>query len=121
MNPVNWFEIPAKDLARAKAFYAHVFGVQFQHMEMGPAAMEMFPAEQGGPGAGGALIVTDGYTPSHAGTMVYFSVEDIEGTTAKAGATGGKTLVPKMSIGEFGFIAHVEDSEGNRIGLHSMK
>jgi predicted enzyme related to lactoylglutathione lyase len=121
MNPVNWFEIPAKDLARAKSFYGHVFSVELQHMEMGPAAMEMFPADQGAPGAGGALISTEGYTPSHAGTVVYFSVEDIEGTCARANANGGKTLVPKMSIGEFGFIGQIEDSEGNRIGLHSMK
>lgn len=121
MNPVNWFEIPATDLARAKAFYEHVFGISLSHMDMGPSAMEMFPMGPEGPGASGALIATDGYTPSHAGSMVYFSVEDIEATAAKAEAKGGKTLVPKMSIGEFGFIAHIEDSEGNRIGVHSMK
>jgi predicted enzyme related to lactoylglutathione lyase len=121
MNPVNWFEIPAKDLARAKDFYAHVFKAQFQHMEMGPAAMEMFASEQGAPGAGGALITTEGYTPSHAGTVVYFLVDDIEGTCSRAAAKGGHILVPKMSIGEFGFIAQFEDCEGNRIGLHSMQ
>jgi predicted enzyme related to lactoylglutathione lyase len=34
---------------------------------------------------------------------------------------GGRTLVPKTSIGEHGFIAHFIDSEGNRVALHSMK
>lgn len=121
MNIVNWFEIPAKDLARAKSFYEHVFGVSLTHMDMGPSSMEMFPMEQGAQGSGGALIVTEGYTPSHAGSMVYFSVEDIDGTLKKAEGKGGKTLVPKMSIGEFGFIGHMEDSEGNRVGVHSMQ
>jgi hypothetical protein len=52
--------------------------------------------------------------------VVYFTVDDIEGTLAKVQAQGGKTLVPKMSIGEFGFIGQFEDSEGNRLGLHSQ-
>jgi hypothetical protein len=33
---------------------------------------------------------------------------------------GGKVLRPKFSIGDFGFISLVIDSEGNPIGLHSM-
>lgn len=120
MNPVNWFEIAANDLARAKAFYEHAFGFSLTHMEMGPSKMEMFPMEQNASGSGGALIQTEGYTPSHEGTVIYFSVDDIEATLAKVGAKGGKTLQPKMSIGEFGFIALFEDSEGNRLGLHSQ-
>jgi predicted enzyme related to lactoylglutathione lyase len=27
-NPVNWFEIPVNDLARAKSFYEAVLGVE---------------------------------------------------------------------------------------------
>jgi hypothetical protein len=50
---------------------------------------------------------------------VYFSVEDIEGTLSKVNGHGGKTLQPKMGIGEHGFIGLFEDTEGNRLGLHS--
>jgi predicted enzyme related to lactoylglutathione lyase len=39
---------------------------------------------------------------------------------AKVVKNGGKALMPKTSIGEWGFIANFEDSEGNRIALHSM-
>lgn len=120
MNPVNWFEIAVNDLARAKAFYEHVFGYTFMSMEMGPAKMEMFPWDQEKPGSAGALIQSEGYTPSHAGTCIYFSVADIEGTLKKAEAKGGRTLQEKMGIGEFGFIGLFQDSEGNRIGLHSQ-
>jgi predicted enzyme related to lactoylglutathione lyase len=119
MKISNWFEIPAADLARAEAFYEGVLGVTLSNMEMGPSKMEMFPFEQGAAGAGGTLISAEGYTPSHNGTMVYFSVTDIEVTLGKIGEQGGKTLVPKMSIGEHGFVAHFEDTEGNRVGLHS--
>lgn len=54
-------------------------------------------------------------------SVVYFSVEGIDSALAKVQANGGKTLVPKMPIGEWGFIAHFKDSEGNRVALHSMK
>lgn len=121
MNPVNWFEIPVTDLRRARAFYERVLGTTFQHMDMGPASMEMFAGGPGAPGAAGALIASDGYTPSHSGSMVYFSVDDIEATLSKADANGGRTLVPKMGIGEHGFIGHFQDTEGNRLGLHSMR
>ena len=60
------------------------------------------------------------YTPSHAGTLVYFSVTDIEGTLAKVNTNGGKRLMPKTGIGEHGYIAHFQDCEGNRVALHSM-
>ncbi|MBF9232089.1 VOC family protein [Microvirga alba] len=121
MNPVNWFEIPVNDLDKAKAFYEHVLGVTLSPMEMGPAKMAFFPMSDGKePGAAGSLMKSDSYVPSHNGTVVYFHVPDIEGTLKKVGEKGGKTLVPKMSIGEYGFIAHFEDSEGNRVALHSM-
>jgi predicted enzyme related to lactoylglutathione lyase len=122
MNPVNWFEIPVIDLERAIAFYEAVFGLKLSVNDVGPLTMAWFPmTEQGLPGATGSLVKADGYVPSHTGTLVYFSVDDIEGTLKKVNEWGGKTLRPKMSIGEHGFVANFEDTEGNRLALHSMK
>ena len=120
-NPVSWFEIPAADLDRAKLFYQNVFDVELTLNQMGPVEMAMFPMEMGGAGAAGALVKADGYKPSHAGSMVYFDAVNIEDTLKKVNNSGGKTLQPKMSIGEHGFIAHFEDCEGNRVSLHSMQ
>ena len=39
---------------------------------------------------------------------------------ARDAANGGQIVKPKMSIGEYGSIALVQDTEGNMIGLHSM-
>ena len=44
---------------------------------------------------------------------------DIEAVQAKVEANGGRTLTPKTDIGEYGFYAYFEDSEGNRVGVHS--
>ena len=48
--------------------------------------------------------------------------DDLELPLSKIEDAGGKVLLPKTkngANGEFGFIAHFIDSEGNRIGLHS--
>jgi predicted enzyme related to lactoylglutathione lyase len=88
---------------------------------MGPLKMAWFPIFQGASGATGALVKAEGYAPSHAGTLVYLTVDDIDGALARVHAGGGKTLMPKMGIGAYGFIAHFEDSEGNRVALHAKE
>jgi uncharacterized protein len=55
------------------------------------------------------------------GTLVYFSTEEITAELGRVEAAGGKIFRQKQDIGEFGFIALIEDTEGNMIGLHSMK
>jgi uncharacterized protein len=41
---------------------------------------------------------------------------------ARVVPAGGSVLVPKTEIGnDFGFFAHFVDTEGNKLGLHSMK
>jgi predicted enzyme related to lactoylglutathione lyase len=121
INPVNWFEIPVKDIGRAGKFYEKVLGLELSPYDMEPFTMAFFPMTQGAQGAAGSLIKGESYEPSHAGTVVYFSVDDIEEILRRINANGGKTLMPKKSIGQYGFIAHFEDTEGNRLALHSMK
>jgi len=120
MNPVNWFEIPVDDMKRAKKFYEEVFGFQLSLNEMDTVEMAWFPMQEHAAGATGTLVKGEGYQPSPAGSLVYFSVEDIEGILRKVNQGGGKTLVPKTSIGEYGFMTHFQDCEGNRVAVHSM-
>ena len=119
MNPSNWFEIPVTDMDRAKSFYENILGIELAVNEMDESLMAWFPGGPEHPGSTGTLMKSEGYTPSYHGSVVYLSVEDIEGTLGKIADNGGKAVVPKTSIGEYGFIAHFEDSEGNRIALHS--
>jgi len=121
INLANWFEIPVKDLDRAIKFYEKVFDVKLSSEEMGGMKMALFPFTQDAPGAAGALIKGESYEPSHAGTVVYFSVEDIPETLRRINANNGKTVMPKTGIGQYGFIAQYEDTEGNRLAIHSMK
>lgn len=121
MNPVNWFEIPVKNFDQAKRFYESVFDFDLPVTDMGLAKMAWFPMSPGVPGAGGGLICSEDHAPSATGTLVFFHVDDIDGTLAKIKANGGQTLMPKRGIGEHGFIAQFKDCEGNRVALHSKK
>lgn len=117
-NPVNWFEIPVTDMDRAKAFYETVFDFEIAIKQMGNAKMGWFPFDHTAPGATGTLIENENYTPSYNGSLVYFSVPEIDDVIARVEAAGGKIVNPKFSIGEHGFSGHLEDTEGNRVGLH---
>jgi len=89
----------------------------------GGAALRMawFPGIQGATGATGSLVQAESYEPSHRGSMVYFSVPDIEAALKRVPEKGGKLLHGKKRIGEYGFVAHFEDCEGNRVALHSTQ
>lgn len=118
-NPVGWFEIPVLDLHRAARFYQSVFQIELAPNEMGPLKMAWFPMEcETAAGAAGTLVLGPGCQPSHSGTLVYFRVEQIDATLQAIANAGGETLTPRTGIGQFGFFAHFEDLEGNRIGLH---
>ncbi|MEO9801597.1 MAG: VOC family protein [Reichenbachiella sp.] len=119
MNTVTWFEIPVLDMDRAKSFYEKSFDITIDIHEIGPALMGWFPGDTNSDGATGTLLKGDTYVPSHEGTLVYLSVLDIDATLEKINSHGGKTMRPKMSIGEHGFIGVFEDCEGNRVALHS--
>lgn len=119
-NPVQWFEIATKDLERAKDFYAKVFNLQFQLVEMPDSDMYMF-GEPDKAGSAGCLVHSPDNKPSTDGTIVYFSCEDLDTELGRVEEAGGILVVPKTDIGEFGFFAHIIDTEGNRIGLHSNK
>lgn len=123
MNVVGWFELPVIDLDRAEKFYTDFFGFDMARQEpkMG-YEMAWFPMKKGY-GAAGMLIKGDGYMPSKTGSVLYFPApnDSVEQALEKATAMGITILCPKTDIGEHGFFAWIEDSEGNRIALHSME
>ncbi len=82
--------------------------------------MWAFPMEER-PGASGAICKMEGVAAGGNSTLVYFSSEDCAIEQARVEKAGGKVVVPKMAIGDYGFISIAQDTEGNTIGFHSMK
>ena len=123
-NPVGWFEIYVKDMARAKAFYAAVFDLAFTRLESpveSPIELWGFPMQTAGSGASGALARMEGCDAGDNSVIVYFSCADCAVQATRAGEAGGEIVKTKFSIGPYGHIALVKDTEGNVIGLHSMQ
>jgi predicted enzyme related to lactoylglutathione lyase len=121
-NAINWFEIPAKNFARAKSFYEAVLGVEIMVMPHPTLKYGIFPADMQNGHVGGGLVEGDGFEPSASGTLVYLNGgEDLSEPLSRVESAGGKVILPKTSIGGNGFMAHFIDSEGNKVAFHSMK
>lgn len=123
-NAISWFEIPANDLDRATRFYETVFGISLAVMDMPNIRMRMFPLNDMMTQVGGAVVDSGGFHKPSAtdGPLIYLNGNpDLQLVLDKVEAAGGQILVPKMEISpEYGYMAVILDTEGNRIGLHSV-
>ena len=125
MSAIFWFEIPVTDIERAQKFYSTVLDAEIPIMDMVAQMGSMLGALPDNGGVGGMLVQNSqhGYEPSKTGTLVYLALGDSDLNVAlgKVEAAGGKIVMPKMAMGEYGFSAWIEDTEGNKVGLHSTK
>jgi len=123
-NAISWFEIPATDLERAQKFYQTIFGISMIPMDMENIKMRMFPLDDMMTEVGGAIVDSGGFhKPSLTeGPLIYLNGNpDVQTILNKVEAAGGKVMVPKTQISpEYGYMAVIVDTEGNRIGLHSV-
>ena len=124
-NPFTWVEIYVEDMSRAQRFYENVLQIKMIPMqtpgEFSDLEMLSFPWAEGGTNISGALCKTSKMKPGTGGTLVYFTCEDCATEASRVVDAGGQVLQPKFQIGEHGFCSIVMDTEGNTIGLHSMK
>ncbi|MBS1155350.1 MAG: hypothetical protein H6R07_1274 [Proteobacteria bacterium] len=118
-NPVCWFEIYVQDMPRAKRFYETVFQTTLTRLETPDLEMWAFPMQPEGTGATGSLVKMQGVSSGANSVLVYFSCADCAVEASRVAAAGGQVHKEKFSIGQYGFIALVSDTEGNMIGLHS--
>ncbi len=120
-NPVCWFEIYVEDMDRAKKFYEMVFDIQLSKLDSPGMEIWAFPMQSEGGGAAGSLVKMPGLSSGANSVLVYFSCTDCAIEAAKAVKAGGKIQKEKTSIGQYGYIGLIIDTEGNMIGLHSME
>jgi len=123
-NAISWFEIPSVNLERAQRFYEAIFNVALFPLDVANIRMRMFPIDDPETGIGGAVVHAEGfYQPSHTdGVLIYLNGNpDVQIILDRVEAAGGKVIVPKTEISpEHGFMGIFMDTEGNRIGLHSV-
>lgn len=123
-NAISWFEIGTTDLDRATKFYEAIFGVSLAPMDLPNIKMRMFPLDDMMKNVGGALVDSGGFHKPSAtdGPLIYLNGNpDVQNILDKVEAAGGSIMVPKTEISpEYGYMAVILDTEGNRIGLHSV-
>jgi uncharacterized protein len=120
-NLVGWFEIYVDDLRRARTFYESVFRTTFTKIDSKMPEMWQFAFTLQSCGSPGALVHMPGFAAGNNSVIVYFSCEDCAVEEKRAVEAGGRVQKPKFAVGQYDFISLVLDSEGNMIGLHSLK
>jgi predicted enzyme related to lactoylglutathione lyase len=110
-RPVH-FELPAENPARAQQFYVKVFGWQFQKWE-GPMDYWMVATGEG-EGINGGMGPR---APGFEGPVNVIDVPDLDAYVQRVTDAGGSVAAPKMAIPTVGWLAYVNDTEGNMLGL----
>src|ERR1043165_1663466 len=123
-NTINWFEIPAQDLNRAKNFYEKVFDIKMGVLPtIVGIKMAAFPADMNGGKVSGGIAQSSMHKPSQTGSVLYLNANpSIDSVIGRIEQAGGKVVMPKTQISpEIGYMAFFTDTEGNKIGLHAQK
>jgi uncharacterized protein len=120
-NVFTWVDIPTKDFHRAVKFYSELLGEEVRVDDSMGMKLGFLPME-GKEGVGGGLVPPNPeHEPSPNGTRVYLSCEGIlDDIIGRVEKIGGKIVQPKFKLEGAGWIALIEDSEGNIVGLHSF-
>jgi predicted enzyme related to lactoylglutathione lyase len=116
---ISWFEIPVTDMDRAIKFYSTILGKNIERAQY-PMPYAFLPAQPDE--VGGALTQSENHVPGAQGVIIYLSGgDDLSGLLSRVELAGGSIVAPKTEIGGgMGFFALFLDSEGNKIGVHSM-
>jgi uncharacterized protein len=121
-HAIDWFEIPVSNMTRAIAFYESISGRSLRREPFGPPGTELavFEMPQDG-GVQGALMASPHSQPSDSGTIVYLNAApSIDAWLGRVVSSGGSVVMPKFELPDGnGCIAHIMDTEGNRVGLHT--
>lgn len=119
-SPISWFQIPAADFPRAVKFYSTLLQKELREETMLGDRMGIFPYADGA--VGGAVTEAPYLKPSLDGNNVFLLVEgELDEVLARAEKAGGHVMTPKTPLApDLGHIAVICDTEGNRVGLHSL-
>ena len=118
---INWFSIPCTDFDRAITFYESIFSISMSRSK-DPMGNDMGLFFNPMDGISGAINADPNMKPGNSGTRVYLNAEGkLDAVLGRIEKSGGKVILPKTAIPQWGNMALIQDSEGNVVGLHSSK
>jgi uncharacterized protein len=111
-----WNELCARDVARAKTFYADTMGWSFDGMPM-PGGGTYWVAKMGNDPVGGIFDISghefDGMPECW---MSYIAVDDVDARAKQAVAAGAHLLKPIFDVPNVGRIAILREPGGAGVG-----
>lgn len=120
LHALNWFEIHAANLQRAKRFYETILQISMEEVKLGEMTEALFSFDRTQGGIGGSILESNTPPPGGGGTLIYLNVDgDLDEVLNRVSGAGGTVTKPRTAIGPYGFIGIIKDTEGNSIGLHS--
>lgn len=119
---IDWFEIPVSDVPRAQGFYEAVLQTSLQRESYAGPGMQMAVFAGEGETVKGALL--SGHTALQVGacgTLVYLHAgASLDAALQRVVAAGGQVAMGRVALPDgLGFMAHMLDVDGNRVGLHA--
>ena len=119
---IDWFEIPVSDISRAQAFYEAVLQTTLHRENFGDPNMDMAVFKEDGLRAKGALMAGNpAVMVGASGTLVYLHAgTSLDVALQRVMTAGGQVAMGQVALPDgLGFMAHMLDVDGNRVGLHS--
>lgn len=110
-HAINYIEIPARDVAAAKRFYAAAFGWSFTDYGPGYAGIQASDGEAGG-------LRQEASPPGRGGPLVILYSESLDQSVARVREAGGTISAPPFEF-PGGRRFHFLDPSGNELGVWS--
>jgi len=120
---ISRYEIPVEDFERARRFYSTIFSIHISDQNEGGLRMGFFSSDKQDTCQTGAIVLGPRYVPSHRGVLAYFYCgKDLQTVLDRVEIAGGSIVSNKLLLeDDGGYVAHIVDSEGNLIALHSSQ
>lgn len=115
-SSIVWFEIPADDTQRAKAFYNKLFGWKINPL---PHMADYWHMDTGGADASPDGGILKRIHPEHTITS-YVSVPSVTKFAAKVEKLGGSICKPKTAVPGMGYFVICQDTEKNTFAIWEM-
>jgi uncharacterized protein len=112
MPRIMHFEIPSTSPDASMAFFGDVFGWSFD--EFGSEDYWLCKTGEGEPGIDGGLMLRRAEGQPVVNSIL---VDSVDVYCEKVVTAGGEIVVPKMPIGDMGFVSYFKDLDGNIFGL----
>lgn len=110
---IVWFEIPAENVERARAFYSQMFGWNINAM---PGMGDYLHIDTGGADASPDGALMSRQRPGQSITN-YIMVDSVNEAVTKIQLLGGKICKSKTPVSRMGYYAVCQDTEGNTFAV----